>query len=122
MEGIFFGLAMILFSLLSQALRRKPQGPGRLPGPTVRRVRVPVEEPALPRRGAVKTDGAPVLSVAPPMEVPATTGPQLVAQAASATRPALVLDRASVLNGVILSEILGRPRGLHPWRPQGWRH
>ncbi len=35
---------------------------------------------------------------------------------------ALGLDRKSILQGIVMKEVLSKPRGLRPWQPWGPRH
>lgn len=119
MEELIFWLALVLFSLASQVLRRKPQASRPVPRPRETRAPVLSEGRVVSRRAPAP--GSPEPS--PRVPLPGTRAPAAATPPAP-SRPAPlspVLDGAVLARAVILSEILGKPRGLRPWRPQGWR-
>jgi hypothetical protein len=115
-EDLIFWLALVLFSLASQFLRRKPPAPQAVPRPRETRLPGSLEGRVVSRRApaAGKPEPSPVAPVAPVTVMPS-------APPSRACTPKLVLDRSSLAQAVVLSEILGNPRGLRPWRRQGWR-
>ncbi|HAI21546.1 MAG TPA: hypothetical protein DCM14_06620 [Clostridiales bacterium UBA8153] len=121
MGDLIFWLALVLFWLASQALKSKSQGARPVSRPRDARVPDPSEGRAVSRR--VPAAGRP----GPSLNVPSTgtTVPVTRTAVMPPSRPANVvpvLDRPLLAQAVVLSEILGKPRGLRPWRPQGWRH
>ncbi len=99
---------------------RKPQRRRTFPqaGPTQRPEPVGRRKQPLPKRQQAEAEDD-----EPEEEPPSAPPPSDYEPRPARTAPGahLRLDRKGVLNGIIMKEVLSKPRGLRPWQPWGQR-